>query len=159
MIRRPPMSTLFPYTTLFRSDDEAPEFSYGSWLAMIFSGGMGVGLVFWGVAEPIMHFSSPPLGIGEPKTAEAAQIGLRYAFFHWGLHQWANFAVVGLAIAYVRFRHNSYGLISETFRPLLGERVDRGWGKAIDVLAVLSTIFGVATTLGLGALQINSGLS
>src|SRR5690554_7424780 len=92
---------------------------------MIFSGGMGVGLVFWGVAEPIMHFSSPPLGIGEPKTAEAAQIGLRYAFFHWGLHQWANFAVVGLAIAYVRFRHNSYGLISETFRPLLGERVDR----------------------------------
>lgn len=140
-------------------DDEAPEFSYGSWLAMIFSGGMGVGLVFWGVAEPIMHFSSPPLGIGEPKTAEAAQIGLRYAFFHWGLHQWANFAVVGLAIAYVRFRHNSYGLISETFRPLLGERVDRGWGKAIDILAVLSTIFGVATTLGLGALQINSGLS
>ncbi|HLR17354.1 MAG TPA: BCCT family transporter [Alcanivoracaceae bacterium] len=139
--------------------DEEPEFSYGSWLAMIFSGGMGVGLVFWGVAEPIMHFSSPPFGIGEAKTAEAAQTGLRYAFFHWGLHQWANFAVVGLAIAYVRFRHNSYGLISETFRPLLGKRVDRGWGKAIDTLAVVSTIFGVATTLGLGALQINSGLS
>ncbi|MFT5720357.1 MAG: glycine betaine transporter [Motiliproteus sp.] len=140
-------------------NDEPPEFKFTSWLAMIFSGGMGVGLVFWGVAEPIMHLSSPPLGIGTAGTVEAAQLGMRYAFFHWGLHQWANFTVVGLAIAYVRFRHNSYGLISETFRPLLGERVDRGWGKAIDTLAVLSTIFGVATTLGMGALQINSGLA
>ena len=140
-------------------DDEPPEFSFKSWLAMIFSGGMGVGLVFWGVAEPMMHFNSPPLGIGTPRTAEAAQTGMRYAFFHWGLHQWANFTVVGLAIAYVRFRHNSHGLISETFRPLLGERVDHGWGKAIDILAVVSTLFGVATTLGLGALQINSGLA
>ena len=141
------------------ADDEAPEFSFTSWLAMIFSGGMGVGLVFWGVAEPIMHLSSPPLGIGTPGSAEAAQVGMRYSFFHWGLHQWATFTVVGLAIAYVRFRHNSYGLISETFRPLLGDRVDKGWGKAIDILAVLSTLFGVATTLGLGALQINSGFS
>ncbi|MFT7185973.1 MAG: glycine betaine transporter [Pseudohongiellaceae bacterium] len=140
-------------------DDEPPEFSFTSWLAMIFSGGMGVGLVFWGVAEPMIHFSSPPMGIGTPATVEAAQTGMRFAFFHWGLHQWANFTVVGLAIAYVRFRHNSHGLISETFRPLLGDRVDRGWGKAIDTLAVLSTIFGVATTLGLGALQINSGLT
>lgn len=140
-------------------DDEPPEFSFSSWLAMIFSGGMGVGLVFWGVAEPMIHLSSPPLGIGTPGSVEAAQTGMRYAFFHWGLHQWANFTVVGLAIAYVRFRHNSHGLISETFRPLLGGRVDRGWGNAIDTLAVLSTIFGVATTLGLGALQINSGLS
>lgn len=140
-------------------DDEPPEFSFKSWLAMIFSGGMGVGLVFWGVAEPMMHFNSPPLGVGTPRTAEAAQTGMRYAFFHWGLHQWANFTVVGLAIAYVRFRHNSHGLISETFRPLLGDRVDHGWGKAIDTLAVVSTLFGVATTLGLGALQINSGLA
>ncbi|MDX1802707.1 MAG: BCCT family transporter, partial [Alcanivorax sp.] len=140
-------------------DDEPPEFSFSSWLAMIFSGGMGVGLVFWGVAEPMMHFNSPPLGIGTPRTADAAQTGMRYAFFHWGLHQWACFTVVGLAIAYVRFRHNSHGLISETFRPLLGDRVDHGWGKAIDILAVLSTLFGVATTLGLGALQINSGLA
>lgn len=141
------------------AEDERPEFSYQSWLAMIFSGGMGVGLVFWGVAEPMMHFNSPPLGVGEPRTAEAAQLGMRYAFFHWGFHQWATFTVVGLAIAYVRFRHQSHGLISETFRPLLGNRVDHAWGKAIDILAVISTIFGVATTLGLGALQINSGLS
>lgn len=140
-------------------DDEPPEFPFGSWLAMIFSGGMGVGLVFWGVAEPMMHFNQPPLGIGEARSVEAAQLGMRYAFFHWGFHQWANFTVVGLAIAYVRFRHNSHGLISETFRPLLGERVDHIWGKAIDILAVVSTLFGVATTLGLGALQINSGLA
>jgi glycine betaine transporter len=140
-------------------DDEPPEFSFSSWLAMIFSGGMGVGLVFWGVAEPILHLSSPPLGVDTPGSVEAAQMGMRYSFFHWGLHQWANFTLVGLAIAYVRFRHNSHGLISETFRPLLGSRVDRGWGNAIDILAVLSTIFGVATTLGLGALQINSGLA
>jgi glycine betaine transporter len=116
-------------------------------------------LVFWGVAEPILHLSSPPLGVDTPGSVEAAQMGMRYSFFHWGLHQWANFTLVGLAIAYVRFRHNSHGLISETFRPLLGSRVDRGWGNAIDILAVLSTIFGVATTLGLGALQINSGLA
>ncbi|MBO6947330.1 MAG: BCCT family transporter [Rhodospirillales bacterium] len=139
--------------------DEEPEFSFASWLAMIFSAGMGVGLVFWGVAEPMMHFNEPPLDIGTPRTAETAQVGMRYAFFHWGFHQWANFSVVGLAIAYVRFRHSSRGLISETLRPLLGDRVDRGWGKIIDILTVVSTVFGVATTLGLGALQINSGLA
>jgi len=140
-------------------DNEPPEFSFISWLAMIFSGGMGVGLVFWGVAEPIMHLNAPPLGLAEPRSVDAAQLGMRYAFFHWGFHQWGNFALVGLAIAYVRFRHNSHGLISETFRPPLGDRVDRSWGKIIDVLAVVSTLFGVATTLGLGALQVNSGLA
>jgi len=141
------------------TDDQPPEFSYPSWLAMIFSAGMGVGLVFWGVAEPMMHFNEPPLGSASPRTAAAAQAGMTYSFFHWGLHQWANFALVGLAIAYVRFRHQSHGLISETLRPLLGNRVDAGWGKAIDILTVVSTVFGVATTLGLGALQINSGVS
>ena len=140
-------------------DDEPPEFSFSSWLAMIFSGGMGVGLVFWGVAEPMMHFNDPPMGLSAPRSIEAAQMGMRYAFFHWGLHQWANFALVGLAIAYIRFRHNARGLISETFRPLLGGSVDGFVGKLIDTLAVISTIFGVATTLGLGALQINSGLA
>ena len=140
-------------------EDEAPEFSYPSWLAMIFSGGMGVGLVFWGVAEPMMHFNDPPLGTGLPRTAAAAQTGMRYAFFHWGMHQWASFVLVGLAIAYVRFRHQSRGLISETLRPVLGDRADGGWGDAVDILTVVSTVFGVATTLGLGALQVNSGLS
>lgn len=141
------------------ADDEPAEFSFSSWLAMIFSAGMGVGLVFWGVAEPMMHYNEPPLGSDLPRTADAAQTGMTYAFFHWGLHQWANFALVGLAIAYVRFRHHSFGLISETLRPLIGDRVDAGWGRAIDILTVVSTVFGVATTLGLGALQINSGVS
>ncbi len=139
-------------------DDETPEFSFPAWLGMIFSAGMGVGLVFWGVAEPMSHYNEPPLGQAVPRTAEASGLALRYSIFHWGFHQWANFAIVGLAIAYVRFRRLGRGLISETFRPHLGDRVDGGWGYAIDVLAVVSTIVGVATTLGLGVIQLNSGL-
>jgi len=140
------------------ADGEAPEFSYLAWLGMIFSAGMGVGLVFWGVAEPMTHYVNPPLGMAEARSAEAAQLGMQYSLFHWGFHQWANFAVVGLAIAYVRFRQQRPGLISETFRASLGNRVDGGIGHAINVLAVVSTVFGVATTLGLGVIQINSGL-
>lgn len=141
------------------ADGESPEFSYATWLGMIFSAGMGVGLVFWGVAEPMTHYVDPPFGRGEPSSPEAARLGLQYSLFHWGFHQWANFAVVGLAIAYVRFRQQRPGLISETFRALLGDRVDGGIGHGINVLAVVSTVFGVATTLGLGIIQINSGLA
>ncbi|MDO8861880.1 BCCT family transporter [Haliea sp. E1-2-M8] len=140
------------------SDGEVPEFPYPAWLGMIFSAGMGVGLVFWGVAEPITHYNAPPLGLAPAGTPEAASLGMRYSLFHWGFHQWANFAVVGLAIAYVRFRQQRPGLISEAFRASLGDRVDGGLGHAINVLAVVSTVFGVATTLGLGVIQINSGL-
>ncbi|MDZ7668147.1 MAG: BCCT family transporter [Gammaproteobacteria bacterium] len=140
------------------ADGEAPEFAYPAWLGMIFSAGMGVGLVFWGVAEPMTHYVEPPLGLAEPRSPEAAQVAMRYSLFHWGFHQWANFAVVGLAIAYVRFRQQRPGLISETFRANLGDRVDGGIGHAINILAVVSTVFGVATTLGLGIIQINSGL-
>lgn len=141
------------------ADGEVPEFSYLAWLGMIFSAGMGVGLVFWGIAEPITHYNEPPLGLAEPRTAQAARVAMQYSLFHWGFHQWANFAVVGLAIAYVRFRLQRPGLISETFRAGLGDRVDGKTGHAINVLAVVSTVFGVATTLGLGVIQINSGLS
>jgi glycine betaine transporter len=140
------------------ADGEAPEFSYPTWLGMIFSAGMGVGLVFWGVAEPMTHYVNPPLGMAEGRSAESAELAMQYSLFHWGFHQWANFAVVGLAIAYVRFRQQRPGLISETFRASLGDRVDGGWGHAINVLAVVSTVFGVATTLGLGVIQINSGM-
>lgn len=140
-------------------EGEEPEFSYLAWLGMIFSAGMGVGLVFWGVAEPMTHYIQPPLGLAEPRTPEAANLAFRYSLFHWGFHQWANFAVVGLAIAYVRFRRRQGGLFSETFRPTLGDRVDGPVGKGIDILAVISTTFGVATTLGLGTIQINSGLN
>ncbi|AWB32661.1 BCCT family transporter [Orrella marina] len=138
-------------------EGEAPEFSYFSWLGMIFSAGMGVGLVFWGVAEPMTHFITPPLGRAEPATAQAASLAMQYSLFHWGFHQWANFAVVGLSIAYVRFRLQRGGLISEGFRSTLGNRVDGSLGHAINILAVVSTVFGVATTLGLGMIQLNSG--
>ena len=141
------------------ADGEAPEFSYLSWLGMIFSAGMGVGLVFWGVAEPMTHYMNPPLNGAEPGSPESAGLALRYSLFHWGFHQWANFGVVGLAIAYVRFRQQRAGLISEAFRATLDDRVDGGWGHAINVLAVVSTVFGVATTLGLGMIQINSGMA
>ena len=140
------------------ADGETPEFPYPAWLGMIFSAGMGVGLVFWGVAEPMTHYNLPPLGLAPPQTPEAASLGMRYSLFHWGFHQWANFALVGLAIAYVRFRQERPGLISEAFRASLGSRVDGGFGHAINILAVVSTVFGVATTLGLGIIQINSGL-
>ncbi|SDU38566.1 BCCT family transporter [Halopseudomonas salegens] len=140
------------------ADGEAAEFSYLAWLGMIFSAGMGVGLVFWAVAEPMSHLASPPFGQADAGSPRAAQLAMQYSLFHWGFHQWANFAVVGLAIAYVRFRQQRPGLISETFRASLGSRVDGGWGHAINILAVVSTVFGVATTLGLGVIQINSGL-
>ena len=140
------------------ADGEAPEFAYSTWLGMIFSAGMGVGLVFWGVAEPITHYNVPPLGMTEGQTPESARLAMQYSLFHWGFHQWGNFAVVGLAIAYVRFRQQRAGLISEAFRSTLGNRVDGATGHAINTLAVISTVFGVATTLGLGVIQINSGL-
>src|SRR5690554_7645736 len=140
------------------ADGEAPEFSYLAWLGMIFSSGMGVGLVFWAVAEPMSHFMVPPLGGAKPESPEAASLAMRYALFHWGFHQWANFAIVGLAITYIRFRMQRPGLISETFRSSIGHHVDGGIGHGINILAVVSTVFGVATTLGLGVIQINSGL-
>ncbi|MDV2081166.1 BCCT family transporter [Marinobacter xestospongiae] len=140
------------------ADGEAPEFLYPAWLGMIFSAGMGVGLVFWAVAEPMSHFMQPPFDSAPARTPEAASLAMRYSLFHWGFHQWANFAVVGLAIAYTRFRLGRPGLISETFRSTLGNRVDGASGNAINILAVVSTVFGVATTLGLGVIQINSGL-
>ncbi len=140
------------------ADGEAPEFSYGSWLGMIFSAGMGVGLVFWGVAEPLTHYVDPPLGLAEARSPAAASLSMQYSIFHWGFHQWANFAIVGLALAYVRFRQQRPGLISEAFRGSLGQRVDGPLGHGINILAVVSTIFGVATTIGMGIIQINSGL-
>ncbi|MEX0960296.1 MAG: BCCT family transporter [Burkholderiales bacterium] len=140
------------------ADGESPEFSYPAWLGMIFSAGMGVGLVFWGVAEPMSHYVNPPLDGAEPRTPRAAGLAMQYSLFHWGFHQWANFAVVGMAIAYARFRQQRAGLISEAFRSTLGDRVDGGAGHAINILAVISTVFGVATTVGLGVIQINSGL-
>lgn len=139
-------------------DDSVPEYSFISWFAMLFSAGMGIGLVFWGVAEPLNHFMAP-LGL-EAGTKEAASFAITKSFFHWGLHPWANYCVLSLALAYMQFRKNKPGLISSIFIPLIGEEKASGpIGKMIDILAIFATVAGVATSLGLGTLQINSGLN
>lgn len=142
---------------LGKPDDE-PEFSRPTWLAMLFSAGMGIGLVFWGTAEPISHYavSSPT---GEVGTAQAIKDSLRFTFFHWGVHAWAIYGIVALVLAYFNFRHDQPGLISATLRPIFGDRVTGPIGQLIDIVAVLATVIGVATTLGFGAVQINGGLS
>ncbi|MBU3210634.1 BCCT family transporter [Clostridium algidicarnis] len=139
------------------ADDSKPEYSTASWFAMLFGAGMGIGLVFWGTAEPLSHFVAPN-GL-EPGSVEAASFAMRASFMHWGFHPWANYSIIGLALAYFQFRKNKPGLISSIFEPLIGEkRVNGPLGKAIDIFAVLATVAGVATSLGLGTLQINSGL-
>ncbi|MFV0458864.1 MAG: BCCT family transporter [Actinomycetales bacterium] len=138
-------------------DDDRPEFSTVSWLAMLFSAGMGIGLVFFGVAEPVTHFANPPMGLAPAGTEAAGELAMQYTFFHWGLHAWAIYGIVALALAYFQFRKGARGLISSAFYPLLGERVNGPIGKAIDVLAIFVTALGVATSFGIGATQINSG--
>ncbi|NYI46844.1 choline/carnitine/betaine transport [Nocardioides aromaticivorans] len=137
-------------------DDEEPEFRTSSWIAMMFSAGMGIGLMFYGVSEPLSHFVTPPPGTGGEDTA--AQTAMATTMFHWTLHPWAIYAVVGLAIAYGVYRKGRVQLISAAFAPLLGERASGGAGKVIDMFAIFATLFGSATSLGLGALQISSGL-
>src|SRR5690606_34437670 len=115
--------------------------------------------VFWGLAEPISHFVNPLQGI-EPGTTEAMDFAMKSSFMHWGFHPWANYSIIGLALAYFQFRKNKPGLISSIFIPLIGEdRVNGPIGKLVDILAVFATVAGVATSLGLGTLQINSGLN
>ncbi|MBA3447651.1 MAG: BCCT family transporter [Pseudaminobacter sp.] len=140
-------------------DDERPEFRTVSWICMMFSVGMGIGLMFWGVAEPVYHFGTPPHGLAVAQSKEAALIAMKYSYFHWALHPWAIYAVVGLAIAYFTYRKGLPTLISSAFTPLLGDRVNGPIGKTIDILAIIATLFGTATSLGLGAQQINSGLN
>src|SRR5690625_3995745 len=139
-------------------EDEKPEFSWLSWIGMLFAAGIGVGFVFWGVAEPVLYYIDPPVGY-EPETTESAIAGLRYGTFHWALHPWAIFSIVGLTLAYVQFRLNRPALISSAFYPLLGNRINGMPGKTIDTLAVLATCTGVATTFGLSAMQMSAGLS
>ncbi|MBA2551284.1 MAG: BCCT family transporter [Nocardioidaceae bacterium] len=139
--------------------DEKPEFGRFAWFAMLFQAGMGIGLLFWGVAQPLLHYRTPPFGQEEPGSSEAAALGLQFAFFHWTLHPWAIYAVVGLAVAYFSFVRGTNSLrVSSVFRPLIGDRVDGPIGKTIDVISIIATLFGVAVSLGLGTLQINAGL-
>lgn len=138
-------------------DDSEPEYSYLSWFAMLFSAGMGIGLLFFGVAEPIQHYSKPPVGAGS--TIEAAKEALVLTFFHWGLHAWAIYIVIGLSLAYFAFRRGLPLTLRSGLFPLIGKRIHGPIGHAIDIFAVLGTMFGVATSLGFGVLQVNAGFA
>ncbi|MFO8154957.1 MAG: BCCT family transporter [Pseudomonadota bacterium] len=136
--------------------DEKPQFGYFAWFSMLFSAGMGIGLVFWSVAEPMLHYQFPPGGEGETKAA--ANQAMVYTFFHWGLHAWAVYVILGLSVAYFSFRYHLPLTIRSIFFPMLGNRIYGPIGHLIDVLAVFGTLFGLATSLGLGAMQLNTGL-
>jgi len=141
--------------------DAQPEFPTFAWISMLISAGMGTGLMFWSVAEPIYHFQDPPVIMGAiaPNTADAARQAMGITFFHWGLHAWGIYALVGLSLAFFAFNWGLPLTIRSVFYPLLGEKI-YGWqGNAIDVLAVASTLFGLATSLGFGVQQTNAGLN
>lgn len=139
-------------------DDSKPEYSNMTWFGLLFGCGMGVGLVFWGVAEPLNHYLNPQ-GM-EGGTAEAADFAIKSFFTHWGILPWANYAIIGLALAYFMFRKNKKGLISSILEPLIGEKLANGWlGKLVDILAVFATVAGIVTSLGLGTMQINAGFN
>jgi choline/glycine/proline betaine transport protein len=137
-------------------DHSRPDYSNISWFSMLFSAGMGIGLLFFGVGEPIMHYVSPPQGDGA--TIPAAREAMSLTFFHWGLHAWSIYAVIGMSLAYFSFRHQLPLTIRSALYPLIGERIYGPIGHIVDIFAVLGTMFGIATSLGLGVMQINAGL-
>jgi len=138
-------------------DSEKPQYSYFGWFSMLFAAGMGIGMIFWGVAEPMSHYLNPPEYLAGQSDA-AAKFAMKYSFFHWGLHPWAVYITMSLAIAYFSFRRGMPPLISSCFYPLIGERIYGVLGYCIDILAVFATVFGIVTSLGLGAMQITTGL-
>lgn len=139
-------------------DDEKPEYSTLSWFAMLFAAGMGVGLVFWGIAEPLSHYVLPMKGI-EPYSAEAEHFAVRSCIMHWGLHPWACYAILGLGLAYFQFRRKKPALVSSLMVPVFGEKYAAGVpGKVVDILTTVITAVGVATSFGMGCLQISAGL-
>ncbi len=137
--------------------DSQPEYTYLSWFAMLFSAGMGIGLLFYGVAEPLLHYLEPPHGEGG--TPAAANESMRLTFYHWGLHPWAVYIVVALALAFFSYRHDLPLSLRSALYPLIGERINGAAGDVMDSLAVIGTVLGVATSLGLGVMQVNAGLA
>ena len=141
-------------------DNDEPEFKTFAWFAMLFSCGMGIGLLFWSVAEPIYHFQSNPfLSEGQAMTEEAKTIAMRLTFLHWGLHPWAAYVVIGLALAYFSYRKKMPLTFRSALYPIFGDKVKGTLGDVVDIVAVFTTVVGVATSLGLGAQQINAGLN
>ncbi|MFO7777886.1 MAG: BCCT family transporter [Nitriliruptoraceae bacterium] len=139
-------------------DDSEPDYSTLSWFAMLFSAGMGIGLLYYGVAEPLTHYLEPPRGVAA-RSPEAAQQAMNLTFHHYGFSPWAVYAVLGLGLAYFGYRRDLPLTIRSLFQPLLGDRINGGLGHGIDTLAVLGTVFGVATSLGFGVMQINAGMA
>ena len=138
-------------------DHADPQYSFPAWFAMLFSAGYGIALLFFGVAEPILHYATPPAGAGE--TVDAAKQAMQIAFFHWGFHIWAIYGLTGLVLAYFAFRHGLPLSIRSALYPLIGDRIHGPIGHAVDVFAILGTMFGIATTLGLSVAQINAGIN
>ncbi|MBQ4847736.1 choline BCCT transporter BetT [Pseudoalteromonas sp. MMG005] len=138
-------------------DHSTPDYSHTTWFAMLFSAGMGIGLMFFGVAEPVMHFLSPP--VAESGSVEAAREAMKITFFHWGLHAWAIYAIVALILAFFSYRHGLPLTLRSALYPLIGDKIYGPIGHAVDIFAVIGTVFGVATSLGYGVLQVNSGLN
>jgi len=138
-------------------DDSVPEFRYLSWVAMLFAAGMGIGLMYFAVGEPMTHFAAPPEA--EPRSIAAQRQAMSLTFFHWGLHAWAIYAVVGLSLAYFGYRYNLPLTVRSGLYPLLKQRIDGPIGHAVDIFAICGTLFGIATSLGFGVLQINAGLT
>ena len=137
-------------------DHSQPSYGNASWFAMLFTTGMGIGLMFFGIAEPVMHYISPPTGDAE--TVQAAQLAMQVTFFHWGFHAWAIYTIVGLSLAYFAYRHNLPLKIRSALYPIIGKKIYGPIGDGVDTFATIGTIFGIATTLGFGVTQINSGL-
>ncbi|MFW5863379.1 MAG: BCCT family transporter [Desulfohalobiaceae bacterium] len=138
-------------------DDAKPQFSILGWFAMLFSAGMGIGLLFYGVAEPMFHYASSPLA--ESGTAEAARVAMDITFLHWGLHPWAVYSLVGLSLAFFCFNKGLPLSIRSVFYPFFGDRIYGTLGNVVDIMATVATLFGVATSLGLGVQQVNAGLA
>ncbi|WP_442592370.1 BCCT family transporter [Parapusillimonas sp. JC17] len=138
-------------------DHSQPDYRDVTWFAMLFSAGMGIGLMFFGVAEPVMHYVAPP--VGDPATVDAAREAMKITFFHWGLHAWSIYAMVGLVLAFFSYRHGLPLTLRSSLYPLIGDRIYGPIGYAVDIFAIIGTIFGIATSLGLGVAQINSGLN
>ena len=139
-------------------DDCEPDYSRLSWFAMLFSAGVGIGLMFFGVSEPVLHYANPPVDSIEPESALAARTAMNATFLHWGVHAWAIYIVVGLSLAYFAYRHDLPLTLRSSLYPLIGERIHGPIGNAVDIAAVIGTVFGVATSLGFGVTQINAGL-
>ncbi|HET8790667.1 MAG TPA: BCCT family transporter, partial [Modicisalibacter sp.] len=139
--------------------DCKPSYTFFSWISMLLAAGFGVGLVFYGMAEPMTHYLNPPYGMVEPESEASARLAIQYSFFNWGIHQWAAFSVVGLIIAYFQFRKDQPGLVSTVMQPVISKRPKlRKFAPALDIFAVVATVMGVATSIGLAVLQINGGL-